>query len=684
MAKTTETKDLKALEKRAKELRDLINYHNYLYYVLDSPEVSDEQWDAWFAELKRIEEEHPELITPDSPTQRVGAKPSEKFESHRHIVPMLSLDNAFNEKEFEAFYKRVTRALGVPENTKLEFSGELKFDGLSLSLTYVEGVLQTAATRGDGEVGENITPNARTINTIPLRLLTEAPGTIEVRGEVILDKKEFERINKERIERGEPPFANPRNAASGSCRQLDPRITASRKLSFWAWGIGATGGLKFSTQWELYNWLKKAGFRVSEFTRILKGLDECLKFIEEWEKKRENLNYECDGLVFKINDWDLQNRLGYTSRGPRWAIAYKFASKQATTKLKEIIWQVGRTGVLTPVAILEPVRVSGVIVKRATLHNYDELLRRDVRPGDTVIVQRAGEVIPEVVGPVSKSGHRGSIPKPPEKCPVCKTKLTKRKAGEVALRCPNKNCPAQNSERIIHFVSRNGMDIEGLGAKHILRFMDLGYIQDAADIYHLKEYKDELMELEGMGEKSVSNLLNAIEASKKRPLNRFLFALGIPYVGEAAAFDIAKHFKTLDRIKKATYEDFLEVRDIGPNTAKELVEFFKSEETKRLLKRLEEAGVKPQPIAAEEETKTPFSGKTVVFTGKLETMTREDAEALVRRLGGRASSSVSKETDLVVAGPGAGSKLDNAKKYGVKIIDEKEFLKMLEESGVRK
>jgi len=682
MTKGQETKDLEALKKRAKELRDLINYHNYLYYVLDSPEVSDEQWDAWFAELKKIEEEHPELVTPDSPTQRVGAKPSEKFESHRHIVPMLSLDNAFDEVEFEAFYKRVARALGVPEDTRFEFSGELKFDGLSLSLTYVDGVLQTAATRGDGEVGENITPNARTIHTIPLRLRTDAPGTIEVRGEVILDRKEFERINRERVERGEPPFANPRNAASGSCRQLDPKITAMRKLSFWAWGIGATGGLKISTQWELYNWLKEAGFRVSEHTRMLKGLDACLKFIEEWSTKREALNYDCDGLVFKINDWALQNRLGFTSRGPRWAIAYKFAARQATTKLKEILWQVGRTGVLTPVAILEPVRVSGVIVKRATLHNYDELLRRDVRPGDIVIVQRAGEVIPEVVGPVTKSGHRASIPKPPEKCPVCKTKLVK-KAGEVALRCPNPRCPAQHSERIIHFVSRNGMDVEGLGAKHILRFMELGYIQDAADIYHLKEYKDELIGLERMGEKSVSNLINAIEASKKRPLNRFLFALGIPNVGEAAAFDIAKHFRTLERIQKASYEDFLEVRDIGPNTARELVEFFESDETRRILQRLKEAGVKPQPIAVSEEKANPFSGKTVVFTGKLEAMTREDAESLVRKLGGRASSSVSKETDLVVAGPGAGSKLDHARKYGVKIISEKEFLEILEESGVR-
>jgi DNA ligase (NAD+) len=671
-------KSLKELEKRAKELRDLINYHNYLYYVLEKPEISDAEYDRLFRELVELERKHPELRTPDSPTQRVGAPPSEKFAEHRHRVPMLSLDNAFNIEELKEFHERVCRFLKVSPTTALEYQGELKFDGLSMSLTYVNGVLEVAATRGDGEVGENVTANARTIRTIPLKLRTEVPGVIEVRGEVMLDKEAFKKLNAERRKAGEYEYANPRNAASGSVRQLDPKITASRRLSFWAWGMGDVGSLKFRTQHDVWHWLKKAGFLVSEHTKVLKGLEECIRFAEYWAPRKDSLPFEIDGLVFKLNDLALQEKLGFTARGPRWAVAYKFAAEQAQTLLKEIIWQVGRTGVVTPVAELEPVFVSGVTVARATLHNYDDMRRKDVRVGDTVIVQRAGEVIPEVVAPVIDRGHSARpIPHPPRKCPVCGTALV-RKEGEVALRCPNRRCPAQVAERIIHYASRNAMDIEGLGPKQVIRFLDEGLIKDIPDLYRLKEKKDRLLSMERYAEKSVSNLLNAIEASKRRPLNRFIFALGIRQVGESASFALAQRFRTLERLRKASYEQLLEVPDIGPTTAEEISTFFQDPENNRMIDELLQLGVHPQPVRVE-EAESPFAGKTVVFTGGLEHFTREQAEELVRRLGGRSASSVSRQTDLVVAGPGAGSKLAKAKELGIRIIDEKEFLKMLPE-----
>ncbi len=672
-------KSLKELEKRAKELRDLINYHNYLYYVLEKPEISDAEFDRLFRELVELEREHPELRTPDSPTQRVGAPPSEKFAEHRHRLPMLSLDNAFSIEELKEFHERVCRFLKVSSSTPLEYQGELKFDGLSMSLTYVNGVLEVAATRGDGEVGENVTANARTIRTIPLKLQTEVSGIIEVRGEVMLDKEAFKKLNAERRKAGEYEYANPRNAASGSVRQLDPKITASRRLSFWAWGMGDVGNLEFRTQNEILHWLKRAGFLVSEHTKVLKGIEECVRFAEHWAPRKDSLPFEIDGLVFKLNDLALQEKLGFTARGPRWAVAYKFASEQAQTLLKDIIWQVGRTGVVTPVAELEPVFVSGVTVARATLHNYEDMRRKDVRVGDTVIVQRAGEVIPEVVAPVKDRGHTARpIPHPPKKCPVCGTPLT-RKGGEVALRCPNRRCPAQVAERIIHYASRNAMDIEGLGPKQVLRFLEEELIRDVPDLYRLKEKKDHLLGMERYAEKSVSNLLNAIEASKRRPLNRFIYALGIRQVGESASFALAQQFRTLERLRRATYEQLLEVPDIGPTTAEEITAFFQDPENNQMIDELLKLGVHPQPVRLAEE-ESPFAGKTVVFTGGLEHFTREQAEELVRRLGGKSASSVSRQTDLVVAGPGAGSKLAKAKELGIRIIDEKEFMKMLPEN----
>lgn len=662
--------------KRAEWLRSEIERHNYLYYVLNRPEISDAEWDRLFRELQQIENDHPELRAPDSPTQRVGAKPSTKFAKHKHLVPMLSLENAFGIQELREFDARIKRAL--KSEKEITYTGEPKFDGLSLSLTYNDGMLETAATRGDGEVGEDVTPNAKTVRTIPLRLRTNTQGKVEIRGEILLDKKEFDRINASLREKGQQEFANPRNAAAGTMRQLNPKITASRRLSFWAWGIGASGALKFKSQEEIIDFLQEAGFRVSDDIRVLKGVEECVRYVDELTPKRAKLPFEIDGIVFKVDNAELQKRLGFTARGPRWAIAYKFVAAQATTKLLAITWQVGRTGTVTPVAELEPTQVGGVTVARATLHNIEDLRRKDVRVGDMVTIQRAGDVIPEVVGPVFDGGHsKREVPQAPRRCPVCNTKLVK-KASEVALRCPNKVCPAQTAERIVHFVSRSAMDVDGFGEKLVLRLLELDFISDVSDIYQLSERKQDLVKLERMGEQSVSNLLSAIAESKSRPLNRFLYALSIPHVGETMAFLLAQHFKTLSRVREATYEELLNVPDVGPNTAAEIVEFFQDEENQRLIDDLLSLGVEPQsmeaPAAANE---SEFAGRTIVFTGKLERLTREEAEELVRKLGGTAAGTVSKNTDLVVAGPGAGSKEQKAIELGIKRITEEEFLKML-------
>jgi DNA ligase (NAD+) len=669
-------------EQRAKWLREEIERHNYLYYVLDKPEINDAEWDKLFRELVALEEKYPEFRTPDSPTQRVGAKPSSKFASHKHIVPMLSLDNAFGLDELSDFDARVRKALGISAET-VEYVGEPKFDGLSLSLTYENGVLTIASTRGDGEEGEDVTPNAKTIRSIPLKLRTNVGGIVEVRGEVLLDRAEFERINASMRELGAQEFANPRNAAAGTLRQLDPRITASRRLTFWAWGLGALGNLAFERQREIVEFLRSAGFRVSEHIRPLKGLDDCKAYVEDYTARRRELPFDIDGLVFKVDSIHYQRQLGFTARGPRWAIAYKFAAEQATTKLLGITWQVGRTGTVTPVAELEPVQVSGVTIARATLHNIEDLHRKDVRVGDTVVVQRAGDVIPEVVEPVLDKLHSDRpVPEPPQKCPVCETQLVK-KAGEVALRCPNKTCAAQVAERIVHYVSRSAMDIEGLGEKLVLRLLELGFLEDVSDIYRLKERKDELIELDRMGEQSVTNLLNAIEATKSRPLNRFLFALGIRHVGESLAFSLAKHFGTLESVRAASYEDLLRVPDVGPNTAAEIIEYFQEEENRTLIDKLLDLGVEPLPVTSAAATADdPISGKTFVFTGKLERMTREEAEELVRQLGGTAASSVSKKTDYVVAGPGAGSKEAKAKELSIPILTEDEFLELVPKGAV--
>lgn len=666
---------------RAAELRTILEHANYRYYVLDAPEMSDTEYDLLFRELVDLESANPELKTSDSPTQRVGTLPVSGFDSHRHLVPMLSLDNAFNSDELRQFDERNRKAHGSDE--PLEYFAELKFDGASLSLTYQDGILITAATRGDGTTGENVLPNARTIRGVPLKLRESLPGTLEVRGEVVMLKSVFEELNAAKSERGEQVFANPRNAAAGGLRQLDSRLTAERKLNFFAYGVGAVDlGLPpidlVEKQSTALGYLRELGFAVHDRHKVSTGIDGIIQFIEEIGQARPNLPFGIDGVVIKVNSKSLQDQLGNTARGPRWAIAYKFPAEQAFTKLNRIFVQVGRTGNVTPVADLEPVYVGGVTVSRATLHNFDDVERKDVREGDTVIVQRAGDVIPEVVGPVLEKRPEGAQKAlPPTVCPACETPLV-RPEGLVFLKCPNsKGCPAQLSSAFKHFVGRKMMDIEGLGEKQIDRFLELGYLKDLSSIYRLGEHRDELISLDRMGESSVDNILGAIEESKTRPLPRLLFALGIPDVGERSAQDLARAFGNLERIRKLTRDDLVQVDGIGDKTARGIEQWLEDEDNQNLLNELLAAGV--APVEAEAPVSDIFEGKTFVFTGKLEKFTREDAEATVMKMGGKAAGSVSAKTHYVVAGPGAGSKLAKAEQLGVAVLNEDEFLAMLPE-----
>jgi DNA ligase (NAD+) len=659
---------------RAAELRAELERHNYLYYVLDAPEIDDSAYDRLFHELLALETTDPSLRTSDSPTQRVGAPPVSRFPPHRHRVPMLSLDNAFGEPELQAFDERVRKGLGGVD--EVEYFVELKFDGASLSLTYVDGLLAVAATRGDGTTGEQVTENARTARGIPLRMREDVAGEIEVRGEVVMFKSTFQELNEERASRGEQVLANPRNAAAGGLRQLDSRLTAKRKLRFFAYGVGAGPRLS-DTQSGTLERLRELGFAVHEAARVVRGVSGLLDFIHESEEGRASLPFQIDGVVIKVNDFDQQEALGFTARGPRWAIAYKFPAEQTFTRLNRVLAQVGRTGAITPVADLEPVHVGGVMVTRATLHNYEDLARKDVREGDIVIVQRAGDVIPEVVGPVLDK-REGDPPKPdvPTHCPECGTELT-RKAAEVVFRCPNRDCPAQVSAKIRHFVTRKAMDIEGLGEKLIDRFLETGLLADIAGIFRLREHRDTIIKMERLGEQSVDNLLAGIEESKTRPLPRFLFGLGIRGVGDKGAQEIVQELRTLDAIRAADYETFMSIPNVGPATASELQEWFEDPDNQRLIDEMLALGV--APTEAEGPVSDLFQGQTFVFTGKLEQMAREDAEELVGKLGGRSSGSVSKATSFVVAGPGAGSKLAKAEQLGVKVLTEDEFLKMLPE-----
>jgi DNA ligase (NAD+) len=678
-------------QKRLEELRRLIEHHNYLYYVLDQPEISDAEYDALMRELLQLEEQFPDLRTPDSPSMRVGAPPLEAFATHTHRQPMLSLNNAFGAEELREFDQRIKRFLAMPLDQRIEYVAELKIDGLAISLTYIDGVFATGATRGDGTQGEDVTQNLRTIRAIPLRLrqptvappssLFEEPAMpiptfVEVRGEVYLTHDEFRRINEEREQTGEPTFANPRNAAAGSVRQLDPRITARRRLSLFAYGIGAIEGASFETHWQILQTLKAWGFPVNPHARVCSGMEEVIAFCEEWTARRGELNYDVDGVVVKVNSLLMQQDLGYVQRSPRWAVAYKFPAQQARTRILEVRWQVGRTGALTPVAIMEPVEVGGVTVSRATLHNEDEIARKGVMIGDVVMIQRAGDVIPEVVSVVEeeRDGDEQPIVRP-QTCPECGAPVEKPE-GEAAARCVNLACPAQIVERIRHFTSRNAMNIEGFGDKWVQRLFEEGIIHDPADLYYLK--KEDLLPLERMGEKLAENLLNSVERSKQVPLSRFIYALGIRQVGERAAQLLAEYLGSLEALMHATEEQLLQIPEIGPATAREIVEFFRREENRKVIQKMLDAGI--APISERQKRSDAFAGLTFVFTGALQRFTREEAESLVRELGGKASGSVSRQTSYVVVGESPGSKYQKALQLGVPVLTEEEFLKMVEEA----
>ena len=659
----------------AESLRRQIDHHNERYYRDDAPEISDSEFDALFRQLVDLETAHPDLQTPDSPTQRVGAAPVASLDTYRHAVPMLSLDNAFGEEELRAFDERVRKGLDAEE---VSYLCELKFDGASISLTYVDGLLETGATRGDGTTGEKVTHNAKTVRGIPLRMKEDLSGRIEVRGEVVMLKSDFERVNATRAEAGQQVFANPRNAAAGGLRQLDSKQTRQRRLSFFAYGTGLVeiGSRRLAdTQSATLARLDALGFAVREEPRVVRGADGLVGFVNEVYAKRDDLPFGIDGVVIKVDDIAAQERLGSTARGPRWAIAYKFPAEQAFTRLLNVGVQVGRTGSLNPLAELEPVNVGGVVVSRATLHNYDEVRRKDVRVGDWVIVQRAGDVIPEVVGPVldRRDGELPEVVEPTE-CPSCGTPVS-REPGEIFLCCPNRQCPAQISQKLQHFVARKMMDVEGLGEKLIDRFLDLGLLTDQASIYRLPARREEMIALDRLGEPSVDKLLKSIEGSKTQTLPRFLFALGIPEVGEKGAQDLARELRTLDAIRRADYETLLAVPNIGPRTSTEIQTWFEDETNRALVDELLLLGVSPVEVAG--PTGDALAGQTFVFTGSMERMPREEAEKLVASLGGKAVGTVSKKVTYLVAGPGAGSKLKKAEELKVPVIDEDTFLAML-------
>ncbi len=661
-----------AIKKRVEKLREEIEYHNYRYYILDQPEISDAQYDRLMKELEKLEEQYPELRSPNSPTQRVGAPPLEAFEIVRHTIPMLSLANAFDEAETRDFDKRVKKFLGTSQ--EIEYVAEPKLDGLAVELVYENGHFVVGSTRGDGVNGENITQNLRTIKTIPLQLVrkeTPVPERLEVRGEVIMQVRKFKELNRRREEMGEPLFANPRNAAAGSVRQLDSKVTASRPLEIYCYGIGEVIGRTFKTHWEILQTLSKWGLRINPHIRKCRNIDEVLQYYHEMSEKRESLPYEIDGIVIKVDRLDLQARLGEIARSPRWALAFKFQPKQETTRILDIIVQVGRTGALTPVAVMEPVKVGGVEVSRATLHNQDEIDKKDVRIGDTVIIQRAGDVIPEVVQVIT-SKRKGTEKKfkMPSKCPVCGAEVVKE---EAIHRCIGLDCPAQLKGRIKHFASKRAMDIEGLGTKLTDQLVDKGLVRDVADLYYLK--KEQLTELERMADKSAQNIIDAIEKSKTKPLSKFLYALGIRHVGETTAEDLARHFKRLEDFFHLTEEDLREVEGIGPEVAASVYQFFHDKKNKESIERLKKAGLKViEPV---KEEKGKLAGKTFVFTGTLKAYGRDEARNLVESLGGFTASSVSKKVDYVVVGEDPGSKLDKAKELGIKTLTEEEFKKLI-------
>ncbi|HCP32417.1 TPA: DNA ligase (NAD(+)) LigA [Candidatus Acetothermia bacterium] len=656
------------------ELRETIRRHNYLYYVLDKPKVSDAEYDALFRQLQELEEAHPDLITPDSPTQRVGAPPAQGFATAPHAVPMRSLANAFNVDELRDFDRRVRKLLDAAEVTYL---AEPKLDGLSVELVYQDGLFVQGSTRGDGVNGEDVTLNLRTIRSIPLRLQSlgrSGPALLEVRGEAYIDKDDLTRLNRQREKEGLALFANPRNLAAGSLRQLDPRVPASRPLKIFCYDIGRVEGVAIDTQAELLETLFQLGIRVNPLYRLCKGIDEAIAFYEQVKEAREGLPYEADGVVIKVNEFASRRILGEVSRSPRWAIAGKFPAEQGITKLENIIVQVGRTGTLTPVAVLEPVRVRGVEISRATLHNEDEIRRKDIRIGDTVVVQRAGDVIPQVVRSlVERRTGEERLFVMPDTCPVCGSRVVRYK-GEVAHRCLNLSCPARIKESILHFVSKGGFDVDGFGAKLVDQLVDKGIVKRVSDIFHLD--RDTLIGLERMGKKSASNLLSALEESKLIAPPKILFALGIPEVGEHTAGLLAEAFEGLQELMEATEEALCALPEIGPRTATAIVDFFANQPNKDMILELLDAGVKITEVSKSASART-LEGKRFVLTGKLVSMPRGETGERIKRLGGKVSSSVSLRTDYVVVGGNPGAKADKARELGVATLTEAEFLALL-------
>jgi len=658
--------------KRIEQLRAEIRKNDYLYYVLSQPAISDREYDKLFAELKALEDAHPELATADSPTQRVSGRPLEGFATVRHAVAMLSMDNTYNADELRAFDERVRKQL---EGQGYDYVVELKIDGLAISLRYEEGRLVTAATRGDGNVGDDVTANVRTIKAVPLVLLGgRVPAVLEVRGEVYMPTRSFVELNRLKTEAGEPAFANPRNAAAGSLKLLDARITAGRNLSFFAYATGQMSEPLGENHYETLEGFKELGLPVNPHIRRARDIDEVIDICSQWDDKRVRLDYQIDGMVIKVNSFEQRDILGATGRAPRWCISYKFAAEQAETVVESIDVQVGKSGILTPVANLRPVLLAGTTVKRASLHNFDELKRLDVREGDTVVIEKAGEIIPQVVEVKKEQRPAGAAAfKPPKKCPNCGSAVAKDEDG-VYIRCKNPLCLGQLKERLRYFAGRGQMDIEHLGPALIDQLIENGLVGNFADLYKLEE--GQIAELERMAQKSAANVIKAIEASKTRPLWRLVAGLGIRHIGGQSAQILAEHFGSLDALMSAAQEELAEIDQTGPTMAKSVYEYFRDAKNRAVIEELLAAGIKPESPKARRLGN--LAGKTIVVTGTLESMTRQEAEQAIRQAGAKASSSVSKKTDFVLAGENAGSKLDKAMKLGVRVIDQKEFTKMIE------
>lgn len=664
----------KDIKEKIEKIKSLIRRHEHLYYVANKPAISDQEFDRLYRELKSLEGAHPEFATEDSPTKRVGGAPTKSFVTVKHMTPMMSMDNTYSADELKEFDKRIRKNL---KSDQVEYVVELKYDGVSISLLYENGVWARGATRGDGVRGDDVSNNLKTIRSIPMSFRSEvkkAPRSIEIRGEVYMTRKGLEELNRAREKAAEELFANPRNAAAGSLKLLDPKLVAGRHLDIYLYGIGHCDGIEFTTHVEVLEYLKAAGFRVNPDFKLCKSIEEAIEYCNSWEDKREKLDFEIDGMVLKVNNMEQQRALGVTSKSPRWAIAYKFPAERAMTELESIAVQVGRTGTITPVAILKPVHLSGTTVSRASLHNFDEIDRLDVKIGDKVYVEKSGEIIPKVIS-VAREKRTGKEKyfRAPSKCPACGSLLV-RAPDEVAIRCENAGCPAQIKERVLHFASRNAMDIEGMGDAVVNQLVEKNLIKDYGDIYHLEF--DDVEGLERMAEKSARNLMEAIEKSKVNDLNRLIYALGIRHAGERAAWILADRFTSIKRLEEASMEELMAVHEIGPVMAESVYNFFRNRENLSILKKLEKAGLNFTQSRTRMKAGR-LAGKTIVVTGTLRSFTRSSIEEFIRNEGGNPSSSVSKNTDFLVAGEEAGSKLARAKSLGVKVVTEEEFKRLI-------